>query len=154
MNINYVLEFVTLFFAGLLAGLEVAVHYGFHPQTVALEEKPQIVLRQGVARSLRWIAPGFFIPMTLAGIAITILDGAMPGLYFRLGAMVAIIAWIVVRIIGTVPINSATIKWNADAPPKDWRQQIAKSERFHILGTWAAIFAFLFFLIAVALRIG
>jgi hypothetical protein len=148
-----ILEFINLFFAGLLAGMEIAVHYGFHPQTVALDEKPQIVLRQGVARTLRWIVPAFFIPAMLTGIAITIMDGVAPGLYFRIAALIAIVVWIAVRIIGTVPINSATIEWDSDAPPKDWREQITKAERFHIAGTWAAILAFAFFTIAMAVRL-
>lgn len=148
-----ILEFVTLFFAGILAGIEIAAHYGVHPPTVALEEKPQIVLRQGLARTLRWIVPSFFVPMALSGIAVTIIDGAMPGLFFRLAALLAIIVWILIRIVGTVPINSATIEWNPDAPPKNWRELIGKVERFHIVGTWAALLAFMFFLIATALRL-
>ncbi len=152
MNI-LIIELINLFFAGLLAGLEVAVHYGFHPQTMALDEKPQIVLRQGVARSLRWIAPGFFLPMALSGIALTVMAGASAGLYFRLAAILAIIVWVMIRIVGTVPINSATIEWNPDAPPKDWKERIGKAERFHILGTWAAILAFAFFVIALGLQL-
>ena len=148
------LELINLFFAGLLAGLEVAVHYGFYPQTLALAEKPQIVLRQGVARSLRWIAPGFFLPMAISGIILTIIMGVSAGFYFRLFAIFLIIVWILIRIVGTVPINSATIEWNPDMPPKDWKDQIAKAERFHILGTWSAILTFLFFVIALGLQLG
>jgi hypothetical protein len=53
-------ELVNLFFAGLLAGVEFAVHYGFHSATVALEERPQIQLRQGVIRRLRVLVPPIF----------------------------------------------------------------------------------------------
>ena len=52
-----ILEFFNLFCAGILAGIEIAVHYGFHKPTLALDEKPQIVLRQGVTRTLRWLVP-------------------------------------------------------------------------------------------------
>jgi hypothetical protein len=152
MNFSVLLEFVNLFFAGILAGLEISAHYGVHAPSVALDEKPQIVLRQGLVRRLRWLVPAFFVPTALSGIAVTIIDGATSGLFFRLAATLAIMTWIFVRVIGTVRINSATLGWNPDAPPKNWREQISKSERFHIVGTWAALLAFAFFLIAAALR--
>ena len=153
MNFKVILEFVNLFFAGILAGLEISAHYGFHAPTVALDEKPQIVLRQGLVRRLRWLVPAFFVPSAMSGIAVTIIDGATPGLFVRLAAMLAIITWACVRIVGAVRINSATLDWKPDAPPKNWREQISKSERFHIVGTWAASLAFAFFLIGVALRL-
>ena len=146
-------EFVNLFFAGMLAGLEVSIHYGFHAQTAALDEKPQIALRQGLVRRLRWLVPAFFIPTALLGIVIAIADGTGPGLYFRAAALVAMVAWVLVRVIGTVRINSATLEWNSSAPPVDWREQIRQVERFHIVGTWAAILAFVFFLAAAAQRL-
>jgi hypothetical protein len=145
------LELINLFFAGLLAGAEIVIHYGFHAPTLALDEKPQIVLRQGVVRKLRWLVPAFFIPAALSGIALTVIASGMPGLYVRLAALIAIVVWILIRVVGTVPINSATLEWNPNMPPKDWREQISKSERFHIIGTWAAVLAFVFFLIAIAL---
>jgi hypothetical protein len=48
-----ILEIINLFFAGILAGLEFAVHYGFQSSTLTLDENPQIRLRQGVIRRLR-----------------------------------------------------------------------------------------------------
>ena len=61
--------------------------------------------------------------------------------------------WIVIRVIGTVPINSATVDWQLDAPPQDWKAQVTYAERFHIVGVWAAVLTFACFLIAVALRL-
>lgn len=40
MHYQLILEFVNLFFAGTLAGIEISAHYGFHAPTVALDEKP------------------------------------------------------------------------------------------------------------------
>ena len=147
-------EFVNLFFAGILAGLEVSIHYGFQAQTAALDEKPQIVLRQGLVRRLRWLVPAFFLPTALLGIVIAIGDETRPGLYFRAAALVALVAWAFVRIAGTIRINAATLEWNSSAPPTDWREQIRTVERFHVVGTWAAILAFVFFLAAAAQRFG
>ena len=153
MNYRLILELINLFFAGILAGIEIAAHYGFHAPTVALEEKPQLQLRQGVVRRLRWLVPAFFMPMVLSGITLTLLNGAAPGVLFRGLALVAILIWILIRIVGTVPINSATIDWNPEQPPQNWRELIARTERFHIVGVWAALLAFVSFLLAMALRL-
>lgn len=145
-----ILEFVNLFCAGILAGIEIVVHYGLHKPTLALEEKPQIILRQRLIYTLRWLVPCFFVPMAVSGITLAIIGWLTPGNYFRVAALITIAAWILVRVVGTVPVNSATIEWNPDAPPKDWKLQISKVERFHIIGTWAAILGFAFFIIAFA----
>lgn len=150
---HIIIEFINLFFAGMLAGMEFAIHYGVHAPTESLDQKPQIVFRQGIVRKLRWLVPAFFIPTTLTGIAVTLGDAAMPGLFFRLAAMLAMIVWIFVRVVGTVRINSATLDWNPDVPPENWKELIGKAERFHIVGTWAALLAFAFFLTAVALQL-
>jgi len=148
-----IIEFVNLFFAGMLAGMEFVIHFGIHAPTMALDEKLQIVLRQELVRRLRWLVPAFFVPTALSGIAVTIINSAIPGLFFRLAAVFAIIVWVFVRVVGTVRINSATLEWNPDMPPKNWMDLIGKAEQFHVVGTWAAVLAFAFFLTAVALRV-
>jgi hypothetical protein len=55
--------------------------------------------------------------------------------------------------LGTIPINSATADWKLDAPPADWKAQIAHAERFHIVGVWAAVLAFACFLSAMAVKL-
>jgi hypothetical protein len=150
---HVLLEFISLFFAGILAGMEIIIHYAVRGATEILEEKPQIQLRQALILRLRWLVPAFFIPTALTAIAVTIVEHSKRGVAFRYLGLFAIFVWILVRVVGTVRINSATLEWKADAPPKDWKEQIASSEQFHIVGTWAAIMAFTFFLIAVALRL-
>ncbi|HEV2581516.1 MAG TPA: hypothetical protein VGT44_11755, partial [Ktedonobacteraceae bacterium] len=76
-----------------------------------------------------------------------------PGFWFRCAGVVAILAWIAIRIIGTVPINSATLTWQPGAPPKNWKALVNHAERFHIVGVWAAVLAFAFFLTAMALKL-
>ena len=140
------LALATLFFSGILVGLELCAHYGFHAPTLALDEKSQIIFRQGVVRRLRWLVPAFFAPAALCGIALAVVGGTGPGFIFRCAAIAAILVWIIVRAIGTVPINAATLNWDPNNPPTDWKRQIEKAERFHIVGTWAALVALVCFL--------
>jgi hypothetical protein len=59
----------------------------------------------------------------------------------------------VIRVIGTVPINSATLAWQPSEPPKNWKALVNHAERFHIVGVWAVVLAFACFLTALALKL-
>jgi hypothetical protein len=131
-----------LLFAGLLAGVETAVHYGLRAPLAALEERPQIELRKRLVRRLRVLVPALFAPMALSGVALAVVDAAAPGRLLRCAARVLI------RAVGAVRINKATLGWDASAPPADWRTQLSRVERFHVAGAWAADLAFVFFLMA------
>jgi hypothetical protein len=152
VNITTILEFANLFFAGLLAGVEFVIHYGLRAPAAVLDERGQIKLRQALVLRLRVLVPAFFVPATVTGIAVTVLDGSAPGVWFRSLALLTLLIWIAIRVIGTVPINSATLTWQPDAPPKNWRALVDHAERFHIVGVWAVVLAFALFLAALALK--
>jgi hypothetical protein len=147
-----VLEILNLFFAGILAGLEIAAHYGFHGHSLALDDKSQIMLRQGLVRKLRWLVPAFFIPATLTAVALTVMSDDTTRVVFRLIALLAIAIWIYARVVVTVKINSASVDWNPGSPPDDWKSQINKAERFHVIGTWVTIIAFVCLLLAIGVK--
>jgi hypothetical protein len=153
MNLAYLFHFVNLFFAGILAGMETAIHYGLHAPTQVLSDRSQLQLRQALVLRLRILVPAFFLPAAASGIAVAILDGSAPGLWFRCAGLAGVTAWVVIRVVGTVPINRATLSWQAEAPPANWRALVDHAERFHILGVWAAIVAFVFFLASAALEL-
>jgi hypothetical protein len=100
------------------------------------------------------LVPVFFAPAAISGITLTFLNDGAAGFAYRCVGVVALVVWVAIRIVGTVPINSATVDWQLDAPPSDWKERIAHAERFHIVGVWAIILAFACFLIAVALKLG
>src|SRR5262249_8660151 len=110
-------------------------------------------LRKGLVLKLRVLVPAFFAPAAVLGIALTFLNTSTPGYVFRCVAVGALLIWVVIRVIGTIPINSATANWSLDAPPRDWKVQVQRAERFHIVGVWAAVLAFAFLLTAVALKL-
>ena len=153
MTITTVLDFVNVFFAGMLAGIEFVIHYGLRGPAEILDEQSQLQLRQALVLRLRVLVPAFFVPTAVLGIALTVLNGGTPGFWFRCAGVVAILTWVLIRVIGTVPINSATLTWQPSAPPKNWKALVNHAERFHIVGVWAAVLAFAFFLTAVALKL-
>jgi hypothetical protein len=153
MTLTTVLDFVNLFFAGMLAGIEFVVHYVIPEPAEQLPDHAQLQLRKGLVLKLRVLVPAFFAPAAVLGIALTFLNPSMPSYVFRYVAVGALLIWVVIRVIGTIPINSATADWSLDAPPRDWKVQVQRAERFHIVGVWAAVLAFAFLLTAVALKL-
>jgi hypothetical protein len=148
------LRLVSLFFAGILAGMEIAIHYGLHPATRVLDDSSQLRLRQALVLRLRILVPAVFLPTAVSSVALAILGATAPGSWFRYAGVAAVIVWFVVRVIGTVPINSATLDWRAGTPPAGWKAQVEHAERFHIVGVWAAVLAFVSFLASVSLGMG
>lgn len=150
MRLMSLLDQVTVFFAGMLAGIEFIIHYGIRGPAEALDDHAQLQLRKALVLKLRVLVPAFFVPAAILGVSLAVLNVAASGFVFRCLAVVALMLWVVIRVIGTVPINSATLDWQLSAPPADWKAQVQRAERFHIVGVWAAILAFVFFLVAAA----
>jgi uncharacterized membrane protein len=145
-----VLEFVNLFCAGILAGIEFVVRYGIRGSIAALDEQPQIRLRQALIRRLRVVVPAVFALTALSAVAVTILDGTG----FRYAGLLAVLGWTLVTFVGTVPINKATLTWQPAAPPADWRALVRRWERLDTARWWAAALVFALFLTAAALSAG
>src|SRR6476646_5074473 len=109
MNLAIILDLVNVFFAGMLAGIEFVIHYGLRAPAEVLDDQSQIQLRQALVLRLRVLVSAFFVPTAVLGIALTVLNSAEPGFWLRCAGVLAVLTWIVIRVIGTVPINSATL---------------------------------------------
>jgi hypothetical protein len=153
MTFLTVLDLINVFFAGMLAGIEFVIHYGVRSPAEQLSDHAQLQLRKALVLKLRVLVPAFFVPVAVLGIALAFLNSAAPGFGFRCAGVVALLTWAMIRIVGTVPINSATLAWQLSAPPTNWKAQVNHAERFHTIGVWAAVLAFACFLTAVALQL-
>jgi hypothetical protein len=150
MNLALNLDVASVFFAGLLAGMELVLHYGVTVPTEVLDDRSQLRLRQALVTRLRVLVPALFLPTTAFALAGLLFDSAPPVRWLRLAGVLALVVWIVIRVVGTVPINSATLTWSVSAPPPNWKALARHAERFHDVGVWAVVFAFGCFLAAVA----
>ena len=153
MSLTTVLGFLSVLFAGMLAGMEFVIHHGVRGPAETLDDRAQLQLRQALVLRLRVLIPAFFAPTAVFGIVVTAFEWAAPGWWFRIVGLLALLIWIIIRVIGTVPINSATVSWRLEAPPKNWKALVHRAERFHVVGVWAVILAFALFLTAFALTL-
>ena len=77
--IHAIIEFLNLFFAGVLAGEEFVICYGVRTVVAVLDQQPQIQLRHALIRKLRTLVPAIFILTALSCVAAMSLDGTGPG---------------------------------------------------------------------------
>ena len=152
MNAGVILGFVNVFCGGILAGEEFVIRYGVRAPIASLGEHPHIQARQALIRRLRVLAPAIFAATILSGAAATILDGFDPGFGFRCAGLLAVLTFIVITLLGAVPINAAILAWEPAALPKNWRTLVNRWERLDTARCWAALTAFALFLTALALR--
>src|SRR5207244_10861539 len=131
MNPATVLDFVNLFFAGMLAGIEFVIHYGLRGPSEILDEHSQLQLRQALVMRLRVLVPAFFAPTAVLGIALTALNAGTHGFWFWCAAVLAVGTWILLRVVGTVPINIATADSQLSAPPTSSTALVRPAWRFN-----------------------
>lgn len=145
---------INLFFAGLLAGAEIAAHYGFVIHAPFLAASDQVRLRQALTRRLRILMPALFLPTFASTLVVFASSQHGLALALRGVAVAGTLLWAYARIFRTIGINRASVGWNPDAPPTDWRARVERAERFHIVSLWAVTLGFLCLTIASQLQAG
>jgi uncharacterized membrane protein len=150
---HLVMEFMSLFFTGLLAGIEFLVCFGLRAPLAVLDVGPQIRVRQALIKRLRVLVPAVFLLAATSGVTVAVLGGSAPGIVFRGMGLLAVLSWTLATFLGTVPINEALLTWQPDAPPENWKAIIIKWERLDLVRTSGALTAFACFLTAAAMRL-
>jgi hypothetical protein len=149
--IHAIIEFLNLFFAGVLAGEELVICYGVRTVVAVLDQQPQIQLRHALIRKLRALVPAIFVLTALSGIAAMSLDGTRAGFRLRCLAALGLLVWVVATLFGTVPISKNTLAWRPDAPPNNWRVLVGRCERFDMARCLAAVISFAFLVAAAGM---
>src|SRR5437868_3651345 len=135
----------SVLFSGLLAGTEIAVRLGVAGPLELLDDRSHVIMRQGLIRTFRVIAPSFYFPALLSSIGALVLVGPVPA---RIAGVAALGVWAVATFAGTVPINVAAIEWDPLKPPADFRAIIQRWERLALVRVAVALVAFGAFTIA------
>jgi Domain of unknown function (DUF1772) len=143
-----ILEVVSLFFAGLVAGIEFVVRYGVQPALTALDDRAHLRARIALVRRLRVLVPSIMVPTVILGVAVLIVGGLSAGCVLRWAGVIALGVFVLVAAFGTVPINIRVMDWDPDAPPADWKAVVKRWQFIDVFRSSAAILAFVFFLIA------
>jgi hypothetical protein len=136
-----------------LAGSLFVIHYGVPTPLSLLDERSQLRMCQALILKLRILIPAFFGPTILSGIAVVLLDGSGSGFVFRDVGVFLVIVCFLFALLGTAPINAAILAWKPNNPPKTWREQVGRWERFDATRTWLGVVSFAILLSAMAFRV-
>ncbi len=147
------LQFAGLFLAGLLAGEEFVVRWGVQPSISSLDDHSHLRARQALVRRLRILVPIIMLPTAILGVLVLILVGGGAGAGFRWAGTIAIVAFLLFSFAGTVPLNIRVNDWDVDNPPADWKDVVRRWQLIDVYRSSAALLAFIFYLIAVALEL-
>ena len=150
--LSLIVDTIAVLFAGVLAGEEFIVRYGVQPALTSLDDLPHLRARQALVRRLRVVVPALMVPTVLLAIAAVVAGGVGPGFGFRVAALAALVAFVLFSFLGTVPINIRVNEWDAEHPPADWKQVIARWQLIDVFRSSAALLGFALLLVAVVLQ--
>ncbi len=138
------LPYATLFFLGLLAGVECLVMFGLRGPLKVLPVEPQIVMRQALVRRLRVVVPMVAMTGVVLSVAMTMREFTL----WRGYGLGCVVTWMLATFFGTVPINKALLSWRAEAPPVNWQAKVRLWENLDTVRMLSAVAAFALFLAA------
>jgi uncharacterized membrane protein len=148
-----VLQAVGVIFAGILAGEEFIVRYGVQPALDNLDDRSHLAARIALVRTLRIVVPVLMLATAALAVAVLVTGRGQDAAGWRWGGLAALVAFILLSFLGTVPINMKVIDWQPDQPPAHWQAVVRRWQRLDTLRSTAAILAFACFVIALAARV-
>ncbi|MEF2977603.1 DUF1772 domain-containing protein [Subtercola sp. YIM 133946] len=148
-----IIQVVGLVLVGLLAGEELIVRWGVQPALASLDDRSHVAARVALVKRLKVVVPVLMVPAVLVSIAVLIVTGGAPGLGWRVAGMIALVAFVLISFLGTVPINITVNDWNIDNPPADWKAVVQRWQTIDVFRSSAAIVAFICFAVAVGVQL-
>jgi hypothetical protein len=139
---------IQLVLAGLLAGEELIVRWGVQPAIAALPDDAHVRTRIALVRRLKVVVPLLMVPTVLASVAVLVAAGPGAGSGWRIAGLAALVAFVLVSFLGTVPINIGVNDWDPERPPADWRAVVRRWEALDVVRSTAAVASFVLFVVA------
>jgi hypothetical protein len=148
-----ILQAVGVILAGILAGEEFIVRYEVQPALGNLDDRTHVAARIALVRALRVVVPVLMLAAAAVAVAVVVTAGGQHGAGWRWAGLAALVAFMLLSFLGTVPINMKVVDWQPDHPPADWRAVVHRWQGLDTLRSTGAIVAFACFAIALAARV-
>ncbi|ODU04195.1 MAG: hypothetical protein ABS81_11280 [Pseudonocardia sp. SCN 72-86] len=129
---------LSVLLTGLLAGGELLVRWGVAPALSRLPDHAHLLARQSLVRRLRVLVPAVMGPAA----ALTVVALVLAPVPLRWVGTTALAVFVLVSVLGTVPINIRVDAWDTAAPPAGWRTLVRRWERIDVVRSTAATVAF------------
>lgn len=138
-----IVGFLALFVLGFTAAAEFGSYAFVHPVIRRLPADQHVRVEQGLLRTFGIIMPVAMTASLVIAIAHAARGGTVGGpVELRILAAVAWGLGIISTVLVNVPINLATLRWKADAPPVDWKKRRGRWEWFQGFRSWMYLLSF------------
>jgi hypothetical protein len=147
--------FVALAVTGFTACAEFGSYAFVHPVVRRLPQTHHIEVEQGLLKTFGRVMPPLMIITTVLGVSYAVHVWHVGGTV-RVLALLSAISFgtsIASTIVFNVPINLATGRWDAEAPPADWKRIRDRWEFFQGLRSWLLLIGFVLLAATVAAQL-
>lgn len=127
---------------GIMVGVELAVAVVVNPITLRLPAGPSLTARADGARMLGAVMPVWYIASLVLTGAFAALTWGSASAWTAALAAVLLAGSVIMSVALLVPINNRTRTWSAESHPADWREQIGRWDRLHIVRVAVIVAAF------------
>ncbi len=149
-----VLGFIILVVTGFTSCAEFGSYAFVHPVVRRLPQEHHIRVEQGLLKTFGRVMP---VLMTLSvilaisyAVSLNNVEGAAR--FVRWASAASFVAALTSTLIFNVPINLATGRWEADAPPEKWKETRNRWEFFQGLRSWLLLIGFVLLCLAMTLH--
>ncbi|WP_147918268.1 DUF1772 domain-containing protein [Ruania zhangjianzhongii] len=123
----------TIVVAGVLVGVEFCVAVLVNPIADRLPSGGGLTFRSSAGRLLGTVMPPWYIAtVVLAVVSTVLLRSSSAGVLSGVAAAL-FVATIVLAVTVLVPINNRVKAWSEGDHPPDWRRQVQRWDRWHLL---------------------
>ena len=128
-----VLTVIAIVVVGMLVGVELAVAVFVNPILDRLPDDGGLAARSDGARVLGRVMPfWYFLSVALAVVVAIAVQGAAPTT-LAVAAAALLATTVVLAITVLVPINDQVKTWSTGDHPADWKVQVRRWDRWHVL---------------------
>ena len=142
------LPIVAVVVVGLMVGVEASVAFVINPIVDRLPDNAGLLARSDGGRMLGRAMPVWYCGSLLLTVATAL---ARPeGATATWTAAALMVVSVVMSVTLLVPINNRSKTWTPATAPADWREQIGRWDRFHVVRVAVIVIAFVLLVVAVA----
>ncbi|OIV37038.1 hypothetical protein BIV57_13180 [Mangrovactinospora gilvigrisea] len=136
------LETITIVVTGVMVGVEFSVPFFSNPILNALPGETGLRGRTHGARVGGAVMPAWYIASLALVVIRTVAGWHQRGAGLLIASAALLVLSVILSVAVLVPINNRVKTWTAGDRPADWKQQIARWDRFHYVRVAVIIAAF------------
>jgi hypothetical protein len=133
---------------GVMVGVEVSVAFVINPIVDRLPHNAGLLARSDGGRMLGRLMPVWYVGSLLLTAGTALLEPDAAALAWTVAALLVVSIAMSIGLL--VPINNRSRTWTPATAPADWREQVARWDRFHVARVAVIVAAFTLLAVAVA----